>query len=278
MRVGVPIALQEATVQFSFLVINMVVNGMGLMPSAGYGVAQKVVSVIMLVPSSIMQSVSAFVAQNIGAGRADRAVKGVLSAIAVGCGLGVFMFGAGFFFGGSLSSFFTSDSGVIAQSAAFLRGFSPECVLTCVLFSVIGYFNGRGNSLPGHGARRDLGAACTYPALFFHGVAAERFAHSHRPRHAYYHRLRNHFLRSVLRVDEARAAQSILHIAEQEKIPGLGPRDFLYVWDFLAKRRTISAFRQSASRPRRGRRYRAFRALLGPGGISPSRLFCRRLF
>ena len=151
MRVGVPIALQEATVQFSFLVINMVVNGMGLMPSAGYGVAQKVVSVIMLVPSSIMQSVSAFVAQNIGAGRAgraDRAVKGVLSAIAVGCGLGVFMFGAGFFFGGSLSSFFTSDSGVIAQSAAFLRGFSPECVLTCVLFSVIGYFNGRGNSLP----------------------------------------------------------------------------------------------------------------------------------
>ena len=62
LRVGVPIALQEATVQLSFLVINMVVNGMGLMPSAGYGVAQKVVSVIMLVPSSIMQSVSAFVA------------------------------------------------------------------------------------------------------------------------------------------------------------------------------------------------------------------------
>ena len=72
----------------------------------------------------------------------------VMSAIAVGCGLGVFMFGAGFFGGGFLSSFFTSDGGVIAQSAAFLRGFSPECVLTCVLFSVIGYFNGRGNSLP----------------------------------------------------------------------------------------------------------------------------------
>ena len=50
--------------------------------------------------------------------------------------------------GGFLSSFFTSDEGVIAQSAAFLRGFSPECVLTCVLFSVIGYFNGRGNSIP----------------------------------------------------------------------------------------------------------------------------------
>ena len=42
---------------------------MGLMPSAGYGIAQKIVSFIMLVPSSIMQSVSAFVAQNIGAGK-----------------------------------------------------------------------------------------------------------------------------------------------------------------------------------------------------------------
>ena len=106
MRVGVPIALQEATVQFSFLVINMVVNGMGLMPSAGYGVAQKVVSVIMLVPSSIMQSVSAFVAQNIGAGRADRAVKGVLSAIRGGLRSRRSLCSArGFFFGGSLSSF-----------------------------------------------------------------------------------------------------------------------------------------------------------------------------
>ncbi|MDO5383085.1 MAG: hypothetical protein Q4F06_10285 [Eubacteriales bacterium] len=33
---------------------------MGLVQSAGYGVAQKLVSFIMLVPSSIMQSVSAF--------------------------------------------------------------------------------------------------------------------------------------------------------------------------------------------------------------------------
>lgn len=69
LNVGVPIALQETTVQISFLVVNSVINQMGLMPSAGYGIAQKIVSFIMLVPSSIMQSVSAFVAQNIGAGK-----------------------------------------------------------------------------------------------------------------------------------------------------------------------------------------------------------------
>ena len=136
LNVGVPIALQETTVQISFLVVNSVINQMGLMPSAGYGIAQKIVSFIMLVPSSIMQSVSAFVAQNIGAGKKSRAWKGFYTAIITGCSVGI------------LSSFFTNDSEVIAQSAAYLKGFSADCILTCVLFSSIGYFNGCGKSIP----------------------------------------------------------------------------------------------------------------------------------
>jgi putative MATE family efflux protein len=148
LNVGVPIALQEALVQISFLVINGLINNMGLMQSAGYGVAQKIVSFIMLVPSSVMQSVSAFVAQNIGAGKRDRAKKGFFTAISVGCSVGVVIFFAGFFGGATLSSVFTHDAEVIAQSAAYLKGFSAECILTCVLFSSIGYFNGCGRSIP----------------------------------------------------------------------------------------------------------------------------------
>lgn len=148
LNVGVPIAIQETMVQISFLVINSIVNHMGLMPSAGYGVAQKIVSFIMLVPSSVMQSVSAFVAQNIGAGKKDRAKKGLYTAIAVGCSIGVVIFCAGFFGGAQLSSIFTKDSEVIAQSADYLKGFSIECILTCILFSSIGYFNGCGRSIP----------------------------------------------------------------------------------------------------------------------------------
>lgn len=148
LHVGVPIAVQEASVQISFLVVNSIINNMGLMPSAGYGVAQKIVSFIMLVPSSIMQSVSAFVAQNIGAGQKERAWKGFGTAIITGCSVGVVVFMAGFFGGAQLSSVFTEDSQVIAQSADYLRGFSVDCILTCVLFSSIGYFNGCGKSLP----------------------------------------------------------------------------------------------------------------------------------
>lgn len=148
LTVGIPIALQEAMVQISFLVINTIINGMGLLPSAGYGIAQKVVSFIMLVPSSVMQSVSAFVAQNIGAGKRERAKKGFFTAIITGCSVGVLIFCAGFFGGAQLSMPFTSDPEVIVQSAAYLKGFSIDCILTCVLFSSIGYFNGSGNSIP----------------------------------------------------------------------------------------------------------------------------------
>ena len=109
---------------------------------------RKIVSFIMLVPSSIMQSVSAFVAQNIGAGKKSRAWKGFYTAIITGCSVGIIIFMVGFFGGGVLSSFFTNDSEVIAQSAAYLKGFSADCILTCVLFSSIGYFNGCGKSIP----------------------------------------------------------------------------------------------------------------------------------
>ena len=148
LNVGVPIALQEGMVQISFLVINTIINNMGLMPSAGYGVAQKIISFIMLVPSSVMQTVSAFVAQNIGAGKRDRAKKGLFTAMITGCTVGIFIFLAGFFGGGFLSHAFTSDSEVIKQSALYLKGFSFDCILTCILFSSIGYFNGCGNSIP----------------------------------------------------------------------------------------------------------------------------------
>lgn len=148
LNVGVPIALQEATVQISFLVVNTIVNHMGLMPSAGYGVAQKLVTFIMLVPSAAMQSVSAFVAQNVGAGKSDRAKRGLITAIITGCSVGVVIFCAGFFGGKQISAVFTSDVEVIVQSAAYLRGFCPDCILTCIMFSSIGYFNGCGKSLP----------------------------------------------------------------------------------------------------------------------------------
>ena len=56
LKVGFPIALQEFLTNISFLILCAIINGMGLEASSGYGIAQKVVSFIMLIPSSLMQS------------------------------------------------------------------------------------------------------------------------------------------------------------------------------------------------------------------------------
>lgn len=148
LNIGIPTALQDLMIQISFLVINAVINDMGLYQAAGYGVAQKIISFIMLIPSAIMQSVAAFVAQNIGAGNKPRAKKGMKMAITFGCSFGALIACMGIFFGDIMSMIFSTDAVVIEQSASYLRGFSIESVTTCILFSWIGYFNGQGKSMP----------------------------------------------------------------------------------------------------------------------------------
>ena len=146
LKLGFPIALQDFLVGTSFLVLQAIVNTLGVTASAGVGVAQKVCGFIMLVPASFMQSISAFVAQNIGAGKMDRAVKALKSSIAVSFVFGAFMFALGFFKGDLLTGLFAKDSEVILAGAEYLRSYAIDCLFTCFLFCFIGFYNGKGNT------------------------------------------------------------------------------------------------------------------------------------
>ena len=141
---GVPIALQDLLVGISFLVLLAIVNGLGLVASAGVGVAEKVCGFIMLIPAAFMQAMAAFVAQNIGAGRNDRARKALVYAIEVSSVLAVVMFAVTFWRGDLLSGVFANDPDVIRASADYLKAYAIDCLLTCFLFCFIGYFNGLG--------------------------------------------------------------------------------------------------------------------------------------
>ena len=146
LRLGTPIALQDLLVGISFLVILTVVNSIDVVASAGVGVAQKVCSFIMLVPSSFSQSMSAFVAQNIGAGKKERASKalkyGILTSLIVGIVIGSFTF----FRGDLLANIFSKDVAVILQGHDYLKAYAIDCLFTAILFCCIGYYNGCGNT------------------------------------------------------------------------------------------------------------------------------------
>ena len=49
--------------------------------------------------------------------------------------------------GDLLAGIFTKDPAVIANGFAYLKGFAPETIVTAVLFSMIGYFNGNNQTL-----------------------------------------------------------------------------------------------------------------------------------
>ena len=142
LNVGLPLALQECLTQLSFLALCAFVNRLGLDASSGYGVACKIVNFAMLVPSALMQSMASFVSQNVGAGKEDRAKKVLFTGMSVGIFVGAFVFVGVFFFGNTLTSIFTTDEAVIIKGYDYLKGFAPETIVTAILFSMIGYFNG----------------------------------------------------------------------------------------------------------------------------------------
>ncbi|WP_461819360.1 MATE family efflux transporter [Blautia stercoris] len=147
LKIGLPLALQECLTQLSFLALCAFVNRLGLEASSGYGVACKIVNFAMLVPSALMQSMASFVSQNVGAGKTKRAKKSMFTGIGVGLAVGFFVFLLVLFKGDVLAGFFSTDAGVVQKGYDYLKGFALETIVTAVLFSMVGYFNGNNKTL-----------------------------------------------------------------------------------------------------------------------------------
>lgn len=147
LRLGVPIALQDLLVSMSFLFIGSIVNSLGVTVSAGVGVAEKLANFIMLLPSAFSQAMSAFVAQNMGAGKPDRARKALLCGIGSSFAIAVVMAYLSFFHGDWMAALFAKDPAVIAAAFEYLKAYAIDTLLTAFLFCFVGYFNGTGDTL-----------------------------------------------------------------------------------------------------------------------------------
>ena len=145
-KLGLPIAFQDTLVSISFLTITAIVNTLGVTASAGVGVAEKICGFVLLVPSAYMQSMSAFVAQNIGAEKPDRAKKALIYGILTSLAAGVFLSYFSFFHGDLLAGIFNKDPVVIEAAAEYLKAYAIDCLLVSFLFCFIGYFNGCGHT------------------------------------------------------------------------------------------------------------------------------------
>ena len=101
----------------------------------------------MLIPSALMQSMASFVAQNVGAGNQKRAKQSMLTGIGVGLAFGCAVFALVMLKGDVLAGIFSPDAEVVQKGFEYLKGFAPETILTAILFSMLGYFNGNNKTL-----------------------------------------------------------------------------------------------------------------------------------
>ena len=145
-KLGFPIAFQDLLVSISFLTITAIVNSLGVIASAGVGVAEKLCGFIMLVPSAFNQSMASFVSQNMGAHHKERANKALLYGVLSSLIVGVLMAYISFFHGDWMASLFTKDQAVMMAGVDYLKAYSIDCLLVSILFCMIGYFNGCGKT------------------------------------------------------------------------------------------------------------------------------------
>ena len=146
LKIGAPLAFQEIVTNFTFLAICAFVNRLGLKVSSGFGITMRLVAFILLVPSAIMQSMAAFVAQNVGAGKEKRALQSALCGMAIGVAIGIPVALFVYFHGDLLAGIFTKDAAVAEYAFLFLKGFALEAVVTSILVSFYGYYNGHSMS------------------------------------------------------------------------------------------------------------------------------------
>ena len=146
LRTGIPIALQQALVLFSFVIIAGVINKHGLYASAAAGILDKVFMFASIPTTAFNSTISAMVAQNIGAKEEKRAVACMWYGSLISFLFAFVFFLLGLFFPERIVSVFTSDSGVIAEGAVYYAGYKYDYLVCALAFCVNGFINGTGHT------------------------------------------------------------------------------------------------------------------------------------
>ncbi len=140
LQIGVPVSLQDGCIQISFILITIIANRRGLNDAAAVGIVEKIISGLFLVPSTMLSAVSALAAQNIGAGKHQRAALTLRYAIFISAGFGLAISTLIQFFSGWAVGLFTTEVAVILLGSQYLRGYIWDCMFAGIHFSFSGYF------------------------------------------------------------------------------------------------------------------------------------------
>lgn len=146
-KVGIPISFQELMIRISFLYLTTIMNGCGVYAASVVGISSKFDVFAMLSATSMANALAVITAQNMGAGKPERARRSLWY------GLTFALFVSALFWiwaqvsPQSMICVFSDDPGVIAAGIPFFRSCSYDYILVAFVFCLNGYLNGRQKTL-----------------------------------------------------------------------------------------------------------------------------------
>ena len=121
MNLGVPMALQNALIALSTMILQGVVNSFGQTVMAAYTVMGKVEQLVGMPYGALGTAITSFAGQNLGAGKIDRVKQGYRVSWLLVLGLSIAMLPFFWLLGGKIVQCFVNDADVIAIGAKALR-------------------------------------------------------------------------------------------------------------------------------------------------------------
>ncbi len=143
---GLPAALQATITSFSNVFVQSYVNHFGSSAMAGWSCYNKIDQFIFLPITSMSMAATAFVSQNIGAGKEDRANKGTWVSLRITEIITFSLATLLFIFAGPAIGLFTKDETVIHYGILFLHLNVYFLCFNCINHTLAGALRGRGDS------------------------------------------------------------------------------------------------------------------------------------
>ena len=151
LKIGIPIATQDGLIQVAFIIITIIANRRGLTDAAAVGIVEKIISFLFLVPSSMLSTISALRAPNIGAGKPVPARLTLRYAAFMAICFGAVVVFLMQFAAEPVVSLFTDSTRadgaeVVRLGGQYMRGYVWDCIFAGIHFSFSGYFCACGKS------------------------------------------------------------------------------------------------------------------------------------
>ena len=143
---GTPMAIQSGCINLSMLFVNAMINDVGVVASATFGVGMRIDDIINKLSQGIQFAALPMISQNIAAGKQDRAVKVVHWAWVYAGVLTVVSMAAYVLFGKELFMLFSDDALVHEMSATFIKAILWMFPALAVMRGSSAFIQGIGNA------------------------------------------------------------------------------------------------------------------------------------